>query len=541
MRRILLLVLLAAGLAAADPAALERLARSVEVLPALHDGRVKPLASVARHGLLALSGRSSIPLAGGRTLSAGAWLVEGLADPAGYAARPAVRLRFAEVAHALGLEERPGLRYGMAEVGAGLEAHRDQLAPLFAPGHPALAPAEAQLVELDRNLAQVQALVGGRTLALVPGPAAAREAWLPLAAVADPDPVQAEVMARWRHLLAALAQGDAAGTEREAAGLAGVLAPFAPPARLRAEVAYHHLAPFDLSLGLDLLCLVLLAAGLLLGRPWLRRAAVASLAAGTCCHLLGLTARMWIMQRPPVATLYESVLFVAAVAALLGLVVERQRRGGEGVLVGAVLAAGLLCIGRGYADDGDTMGMLGAVLNSNFWLTVHVLTITIGYGCTLMAGVAGHVALAVRALHPGADGTHRQHDRMLLVLALLALLFTLLGTILGGIWADQSWGRFWGWDPKKNGALLIVLWLLLLLHLRVGGCAGPLGFAAGLVLGNIVVALAWFGVNLLGIGLHSYGFASGTLWALVWLAAVEVLLAGGLWLWATLRRPRPAG
>jgi ABC-type transport system involved in cytochrome c biogenesis permease subunit len=541
MRRILLLVLLAAGLAAADAAGLERLARAVEVLPALHDGRIKPLASVARHGLLALSGRAAIPLAGGATLSAGAWLVEGLADPAGCAARPAVRLRFAEVAQALGLEERPGLRYGVAETRAGLEAHRGQLAPLFAPGRAALAPAEAQLVELDRNLARVQDQLDGRTLALVPGPAAAREAWLPLADLVDPDPLQAEVAAQWRQLLAALAQGDEPAAGRCVATLVGLLAPLAPPARLRAEVAYHRLAPFDWSLGLDLLCLLLLGAGLLLGRPWLRQAAVVSLAAGTCCHLLGLGVRMWIMQRPPVATLYESVLFVAAVAALLGLVVERQRRGGEGAFVGAVLAAILLCVGRSYADDGDTFGMLAAVLNSNFWLTIHVLTITAGYGCTLVAGVVGHVALAARALRPAAADLHRQHDRALLILALVALLFTLFGTILGGIWADQSWGRFWGWDPKENGALLIVLWLLLLLHLRAGGSAGPRGFAAGLVLGNIVVALAWFGVNLLGIGLHSYGFASGTLWALVWMALVEGLLAAGLWLWATLRRPQASG
>ncbi len=89
------------------------------------------------------------------------------------------------------------------------------------------------------------------------------------------------------------------------------------------------------------------------------------------------------------------------------------------------------------------------------------------------------------------------------------LMMSFLGTTLGGIWADESWGRFWGWDPKENGALLIVLWCAILFHAKVGRFIGPLGVAAGSVLGIIVVMWAWFGVNLLSIGLHSYGFTSG--------------------------------
>ena len=95
-----------------------------------------------------------------------------------------------------------------------------------------------------------------------------------------------------------------------------------------------------------------------------------------------------------------------------------------------------------------------------------------------------------------------------------ATLFSFVGTILGGIWADQSWGRFWGWDPKENGALLIVLWNAIILHARWGGLVRDRGLAVMSVFGNIVVSLSWFGVNMLGVGLHSYGFmdkAFGTL------------------------------
>lgn len=535
IRRLVLLVLLSAGLAAAEAAVLERMARAIELLPVLHEGRIKPLASVARHCVLSLSGRSRVP-AGEASLSASAWLVESFADPKTATTRSAIRMRNPEVAEAIGLAERPGMRFTVDEVVAGLQAHQSQLTALFHRHREGLAPAETQLIELSDNLARVLELLGGTTLAVIPGPASAREHWLPISEVRNPDPLQTAALSGWIEVLSAIKKSDAEAVERSAGALAGVLAQTSPGSRLRAEVAYHRFGLLEWSLALDLLCLVLLGANALFARRWLWQAAVASLAIGTVFLLIGMGLRVWIMQRPPVATLYESVIFVGAVAALLGLAIEAVRKRGDGALVGAVLAAALLLVGRSYADDGDTMGMLAAVLNSNFWLTIHVLTITAGYGCTLVAGVVAHVALATRALRPTDEETHRQHDRAMLIISLISLLFTLFGTILGGIWADQSWGRFWGWDPKENGALLIVLWLLMLLHLRSAGTAGPRAFALGLIICNIVVAFAWFGVNLLGVGLHSYGFASGTFWSLVVVAIGETAGGIALWLWATSRQ-----
>ena len=115
---------------------------------------------------------------------------------------------------------------------------------------------------------------------------------------------------------------------------------------------------------------------------------------------------------------------------------------------------------------------------------------------------------------------------------LIALFFTLFGTILGGIWADQSWGRFWGWDPKENGALLIVLWQLMMVHMRLSGLAKPDKFALGMVLNNIVVIMAWFGVNLLSIGLHSYGFASGIAVNIILFTVFELVTGFGTYYWA---------
>ncbi len=110
-----------------------------------------------------------------------------------------------------------------------------------------------------------------------------------------------------------------------------------------------------------------------------------------------------------------------------------------------------------------------------------------------------------------------------------ATLFSFIGTVLGGIWADQSWGRFWGWDPKENGALLIVLWNALILHARWGGLVKDRGIMNLAVFGNIVTSFSWFGVNMLGIGLHSYGFMDAAfMWLMAFIGAMVVIIGLGL-------------
>ena len=110
------------------------------------------------------------------------------------------------------------------------------------------------------------------------------------------------------------------------------------------------------------------------------------------------------------------------------------------------------------------------------------------------------------------------------------LLFSFLGTVLGGIWADQSWGRFWGWDPKENGALMIVLYNAIILHARWAGLIRSKGLMVMSVLGNCVTAFSWFGVNMLGVGLHSYGFLEKSLMGLVIFVFIQCVVAwiGGL-------------
>ena len=294
------------------------------------------------------------------------------------------------------------------------------------------------------------------------------------------------------------------------------------------EVTYNRADLFKWSLILYILAFILL------GFSWLgyqqkrlRIGAGTALALGFVLHVAGVVMRTIIMERPPVTNLYESVVFVGLIGALVGLWIEWRRRDGIGILAGVIAGASMHFMGFSYASEGDTMGMLVAVLDSNFWLATHVLTITIGYGAVVVAAVFGHVYLIQRILRPGDQAKLNATIRNGVGLALVALFFAVLGTILGGIWADQSWGRFWGWDPKENGALLICLWLLILLHGRLSNIIRDLGFAVGLVLANITVAAAWFGVNLLSVGLHSYGFSNSMAFGLLLFCGGELVFGVG--------------
>lgn len=254
--------------------------------------------------------------------------------------------------------------------------------------------------------------------------------------------------------------------------------------------------------------------------------ALVLLAVGFVIATYGMTLRVLIKQRPPVSNLYESVLFVGWFGIAMSFVLEaffRNRMRSLGLFVGAAFGAVMLFIAGKYAQDGDNLGVLVAVLDSNFWLATHVTTITIGYSACLVAGGLGHIFILLHLLRRNITSTWQvDMERMMYGTVCFALFFAFLGTVLGGLWADQSWGRFWGWDPKENGALLIVLWYAAMMHAYVGRKIGVWGVALGTIFGNIIVAAAWWGVNLLNIGLHNYGFTSGLFGKLVIFTVIEL-------------------
>ncbi len=317
----------------------------------------------------------------------------------------------------------------------------------------------------------------------------------------------------------------------------------------------------------------------------LRRSAFYLIILGFAVHTFGLVFRMWLEGRPPVTNLYSSAIFIGWAVVVLGLLLERIYRVGIGSMVAAQAGFATLIIAHNLALGGDTMEMLRAVLDTNGWLATHVVAVTLGYASTFAAGLLaiiyvflgmftrvlknplgnieperasgrqfgresglaemtaispylGGAVVAGKKLGEVADGIRRRESeitfgkalsKMVYGIVCFATLFSFVGTVLGGIWADQSWGRFWGWDPKENGALMIVIWNAVILHARWGGLVRERGIMNLAIFGNIVTSFSWFGVNLLGIGLHSYGFTdSGAEYLINFVVGQVLLLGNGL-------------
>ena len=224
---------------------------------------------------------------------------------------------------------------------------------------------------------------------------------------------------------------------------------------------------------------------------------VLAFAAHTCVLAL----RCYLLGRPPVANMGETLLFVPWVAVIVGGVLFIwQRR--DALLVAAAGSAAALLIALVISGGARDLDTVAAVLDSRYWLTIHVLMVVGSYGVFIVSGVLGHLALVWRG-HP------------MLTRAVLASLYSgtallIAGTILGGVWAAQSWGRFWDWDPKESWAFITSSIYLLVIHAYRFGFIGRDGLAIGSIIGLLSVSFTWYGVNyILGTGFHSYGFGHG--------------------------------
>lgn len=213
--------------------------------------------------------------------------------------------------------------------------------------------------------------------------------------------------------------------------------------------------------------------------------------------------RMAILGRPPVTSMYETLLFVPWVIALLGLLFKQRN---------TLLLLAFFSI-LYFTDHSPHLETLQPVLNSQLWLTIHVLMVVGSYGIFALASLLGHLYL----LKP-------TQSKLLLKMLYLGVIALTAGTLLGGVWAAQSWGRFWDWDPKESWAFISISFYLVAIHLYRFGKIGMRGLAVGSVVGFLAISFCWYGVNyLLGTGLHSYGFGTGGVIYYLIFIALEVL------------------
>ncbi len=341
-----------------------------------------------------------------------------------------------------------------------------------------------------------------------------------------------------KNILTGWEQGDLAafntGIETYGETLKASPVPHMSTKVVKLEAWFNFVEPFYLASCIYVSIILLSFVGWLCFGTVLRNTSLFLLGLAFVLHTAALILRMWISGRPPVTNLYSSAIFIGWGVVLGSFFIELLLKRGIGNLIGASVGAATLLIASYLAlDEGDTLGVMQAVLDTTFWLATHVVCITLGYVATLVGGCMGIAYCVMAALNPRAAGinpTDKPTDefklfgKMVYGVVCFAIFFSLVGTVLGGLWADDSWGRFWGWDPKENGAMMIVLWNAIILHARWGKLVRDYGTAVLAVVGNIVTAWSWFGVNELKAGLHSYGFTEGRLLAMVGFMAVQLAL-----------------
>jgi ABC-type transport system involved in cytochrome c biogenesis permease subunit len=317
--------------------------------------------------------------------------------------------------------------------------------------------------------------------------------------------------------------------------------------RPKFEFLFNQAQPFLQAMILYVIVLILALFSWLVWPKTLSKTAIILLLGAFVIHTLGLITRMYLQGRPPVTNLYSSAIFVGWASVLLCIILEWIYKNGIGSVCGAVIGFVTLLIAHNLQLDGDTLEMLRAVLDTNGWLATHVVGEALGYSAMFLAGLIGIIYIFRGLLTTSFDEvTSKSLGRMMYGVVCFATLCSLVATILGGIWADQSWGRFWGWDPKENGALLIVLWNAITLHARWGGYVRERGVALMTVFGNIITSLSWFGVNMLGVGLHSYGFMDKAFGPLLTFIISQLVIIGlgliPLRYWRGIRaRDKPSG
>jgi ABC-type transport system involved in cytochrome c biogenesis permease subunit len=294
--------------------------------------------------------------------------------------------------------------------------------------------------------------------------------------------------------------------------------------KCEAEVRFNAAQPFYTSMTLYGFAFFIGVFSWLAWPQALGRAAFWWVAVAWIVATAGIATRMWLEGRPPVTNLYSSALFVGWGAVGLCLILEHFFRNAIASVAASVIGFATLLIAHHLSLTGDTLEMMRAVLDSNFWLATHVIVVTSGYSATFLAGFLALIYIVRGVFTTTLDKvTADSLSRMVYGIVCFATLFSFVGTILGGIWADQSWGRFWGWDPKENGALIIVIWNAIVLHARWGGMIKQRGLMCLAVGGNIATGWSWFGTNMLGVGLHSYGFTDAAFVALTAFAISQIV------------------
>jgi cytochrome c-type biogenesis protein CcsB len=394
---------------------------------------------------------------------------------------------------------------------------------------------EREVQVLEERLRTLDEAVGPESLAVVPHPSSAKGAWVPVTQVGKyyGTDKEAELRNDFKALAAAYVQRDPGGFATASGQLRSFLVALSPSvypsfASLQREVYYNYFHPFRKAWMFYLVAFAWLLVTWRARSPVVYWFGVLAFVMGVMIQAWGFYLRIMISGRPPITNMYESVVWVSFGAALFALILELVYRPRYYLVAVAPLSVVMLLLADQFPAVLDpSIGPLVPVLRDNFWLSIHVPTITLGYAAFAVAMAVGHIALGYYVFAPKERKTIAKVENFVYRAMQIGVLLLAAGTILGGIWAHYAWGRFWGWDPKETWALIALVSYLIPLHGRLAGWMSNFALSVASVVCFMAVLMAWYGVNfVLGKGLHSYGFGVGGFGYVAGFVVVELALVG---------------
>ena len=506
-------------------------------------GRKKPFTTFAQEMLLTLSGHSTFRQAGAVSLPPEQVILDLWFAQDGWDDRPLIMVNYLELKRKMGLpEDRKLFAYTELITQKPLLELLDQAQKLRQAGKSDDVTAlQKEAEHLGERLRLFQDLAVEKSKeAVIPNPESANGAWRADGGWLGP---VGKGLA-WQMALEAWGEtyksGDMESFNRQIPGVVAGLRGFAPQyypsaSSLQFEHTYMTVDPFMWAWIIYFLALLVL----LLTSIWMKRAGYvvtwALVLLGLGFEIYGFVCRIIISGRPPVTDLYETVIWVSFIGMVFAVLLEGIYR--KRYLFYAGLPAAILTLIVADSDStilDASINPLTAVLRDNMWLTIHVLTIVSSYAAFALTAALGHLALTMSFWGTRYQAAQKEVQYFIYRAMQIGVLLLATGTILGGVWANYSWGRFWGWDPKETWALITLLCYLALLHGRLAGWWRGFGLAVGSVVCFLSVMMSWYGVNFIlgqnGRSLHSYGLSTGGLGYAGGFAAFEVaFVAVVLW------------
>jgi len=482
-------------------------------------GRRKPLDTFSKETLIRITGRSTYKDKTGKTWRPNDFVLSALTETHDWKDESMVLISSGQLMEQLGLDKTKR-RFSFAQLTGSAELQRLVTeAQALKRAEKPLTRAQQEALSVSDRLTLLARVMDGRALLIVPAPTNETDPWV------DPsgsskyysDAQVAPLRTQLQMVASSYVQGDGFNLSRAANQLREdlrVLSPSIYPRdqQLRLEYFYNHFEAFYRAIWCYGIALVILITAHLRKRARaLQSIGVAVAILGLAFQAAGIVMRCMIAARPPVTNMYESIIWVSFAVSFFGMIFFVRYRAPIYLLAALpVTLIALLLVHQMPIAMPSSIDPLVPVLRDNFWLTIHVLTITLSYAAFALAMGFGHILLWRYARNPAAARADAPMHFWLYRVLQLGVLLLAAGTILGGVWANYSWGRFWGWDPKETWALIALLCYIVALHGRLAGWWTQFGLAVASVVCFLAVLMAWYGVNfVLGKGLHSYGFGIG--------------------------------